>query len=130
MNRLIIVPAFLLVLSSHASAAENYSADYKTCIDKSEGVTSSMLTCNQDELKKQDARLNKNYKLAMSALSAEQKINLRDTQRLWLKYKEANCGMQATLTGGTIDMLFSSGCELDMTQERADTLEWLSNVDN
>ena len=130
MNRIIIVPAFLLALSSHTSAAESYSADYKICIDKSEGVTSNMLNCNQNELKMQDARLNKNYKRAMSVLSAKQKINLRDTQRLWLKYKEANCGMQATLTGGTIDMLFSSGCELDMTRERADTLEWLSNVGN
>lgn len=128
MNRIIIVPAFLLALSSHASATENYSANYKVCIDQSEGVTSNMLNCNKNELKTQDARLNKNYKRAMSVLSAEQKIKLRDTQRLWLKYKEANCGMQATLTGGTIDMLFSSGCELDMTRERADTLEWLSNV--
>ena len=60
----------------------------------------------------------------MAVLPAEKKIQLRDAQRLWIKYRDANCGMYYSFSGGTMDMLNGAGCELSMTKERADTLEW------
>lgn len=118
----------LLLGSLSAFAGANYSPDYAAGIDKSEGITSNMNDCNYAELKHQDSRLNTQYQRAMASLSEEKKRELRDAQRLWLKYKTANCGMFFTLTGGSMDSLSGSGCELDMTLERADTLEWIANI--
>ena len=34
--------------------------------------------------------------------------------------------MYYSLTGGTMDLLEGAGCELNMTLERADSLEWFA----
>ena len=44
-------------------------------------------------------------------------------QRLWIKYRDANCAFAGSATGGTIDQVNGSGCVLDMTQTRAQELE-------
>ncbi|HBN9706510.1 TPA: DUF1311 domain-containing protein, partial [Pseudomonas aeruginosa] len=49
-----------------------------------------------------------------------------DAQRLWVKFRDADCGVYYSLTGGTMDMLNGSGCELAMTKERAESLEWVA----
>jgi uncharacterized protein YecT (DUF1311 family) len=116
----------LLAFSFHASGEEKYSADYGVCMDKSEGITSNLNDCNNEELAKQNLRLNKFYKVAMTSLSTEKQNQLRDTQRIWIKYRDSNCGMYYTLSGGTMDMLNGVGCELSMTQERADELQWFA----
>jgi len=120
----------LLACSLSAFATEHDSASYTACMDKSEGITANMNDCNGAELKRQDARLNTQYQRALASLTAEKKTELRDAQRLWLKYKNAHCGMLYSLSGGSMDSLFGLGCELDMTRERADTLEWIANVNN
>ena len=127
MRRYLITASVLLSISSpYAFAKDDYSAAYGACVAKAEGITSNLNDCNNEELKKQDTRLNKAYKSAMAVLTAEQKTKLRDTQRLWIKYRDADCGMYYALTGGTMDMLNGAGCELSMTQERADALEWFA----
>jgi uncharacterized protein YecT (DUF1311 family) len=56
-----------------AATDDDLSKEYAVCIDKSGGVTVSILECNGDELDRQDARLNDNYKKLMSKLSRDQK---------------------------------------------------------
>ncbi|MNC50414.1 hypothetical protein D3C75_996520 [compost metagenome] len=43
-------------------------------------------------------------------------------QRLWIKYRDADCGLFASLTGGSIDRINGAGYLLDMTKGRADEL--------
>jgi uncharacterized protein YecT (DUF1311 family) len=62
----------------------------------------------------------------MTALSTEKKRALQDAQVLWVKFRDADCGMYYSLTGGTMDLLEGVGCELSMTLERADSLEWFA----
>ncbi|MGR3890333.1 lysozyme inhibitor LprI family protein [Pseudomonas sp. 1152_12] len=125
MNRkTLIVPfatsALLLALSGSASAAEN--AALKKCMD-SANTTVDMVNCNAKETKVQDERLNKAYKTALAAQEGDRKQKLQDVQRLWLKYRDANCAFAGSATGGTIDQVNGSGCLLDMTQSRAQELE-------
>lgn len=116
----------ICTLSTGAFAKDNYSPTYKNCMDKAGGVTSDMLDCSSAELSLQDTRLNLAYKNAMSALSDESKSRLRDAQRIWIKFRDADCGIYYNLSGGTMDSLNGAGCELSMTQERADALEWIA----
>lgn len=124
---LLLTPIIFGVFLSSTFASEKYSAEYENCMDKSEGVTYDMIDCSNKELERQDARLNQTYKSAISVLPAEQKRKLQEAQRLWIKFRDADCGIYYSLTGGTMDMLNGSSCELSTTKERADSLAWISD---
>ena len=103
--------------------SEEYSTQYNDCIDTSEGVTSVMLDCMADETNNQDKLLNINYKKVMLMLDKEKKLELKNAQRLWMKYRDANCNFFIGLSGGTIDSLNVTSCFLDMTAVRANDLD-------
>lgn len=56
----------------------------------------------------------------MQALTPAQQTQLRDAQRLWIKFRDADCELLGSLTGGSIDRITS------MTKQRADDLARLS----
>jgi uncharacterized protein YecT (DUF1311 family) len=117
----------LTTLSLSVSAAEDgYSATYTSCMDASNGVTVNMLDCMFTETEQQDARLNQGYKAAVQGLRVELKTQLRDAQRQWIKFRDADCALLGSLTGGTIDSVNRASCYLGMTKERADDLAWLA----
>ncbi|MBK3434816.1 DUF1311 domain-containing protein [Pseudomonas fluorescens] len=127
MKRSILVVSIIYsVFLSSAFASGRYSAEYGICIDKSGGVTDDMVDCSNEELGRQDTRLNQAYKTAMSVLPTGQKGKLQEAQRLWVKFRDADCSIYYSLTGGTMDMLNGSDCELSITKERADSLVWIS----
>ncbi|NWK75833.1 DUF1311 domain-containing protein [Acinetobacter sp. SwsAc6] len=101
----------------------NLSKQFNGCMDKAGGVTASMVECIAAETKRQDVRLNKAYKNLMNTLSATRKKELQDTQRLWMKYRDANCKFYYDPDGGSIVRVTSAGCFMDMTAQRADELE-------
>ncbi|MEG1042572.1 MAG: lysozyme inhibitor LprI family protein [Pseudomonas sp.] len=113
--------ALLSVIAPFASANDAYSQ----CMNTAQ-TTLAMNDCNGAEIKRQDTRLNAAYKSAMAGLEAEQQGKLRDAQRQWIKYRDANCKLYYSLTGGTIDQLNGAGCVLEMTKARADELLKLS----
>lgn len=126
MKKTTLCAALLLCTTTQAVLAKDgYSAAYSQCMDASGGVTSTMNECSGAEIKRQDARLNQGYKTAMAGLEPAQQGKLRDAQRAWIKYRDANCGMYYTLTGGTMDILNGAACTLRMTKERADELATL-----
>lgn len=86
----------------------------------------NMLNCMGSETEQHDARLNQNYKAAMQALNKGQQNQLRDAQRLWIKFRDADCALLGSLTGGSIDRINSASCFLDMTKQRADDLARLA----
>ncbi len=95
-------------------------------MDASGGVTMNMLDCMGSETEQHDARLNQNYKAAMQALDKGQQNQLRDAQRLWIKFRDADCALLGSLTGGSIDRINNASCFLDMTKQRADDLARLA----
>lgn len=113
----------VITLSAGVQAADDhFSTTYSACMDESRGVTMNMLECMGSETEQQDARLNQNYKAAMQALTPTKQTQLRDAQRLWIKFRDAECTLLGSLTGGTIDSVNSASCFLDMTKKRADDL--------
>ena len=115
-----VASTLFLALCTTASAADNPAL--KKCMD-SANTTADMVNCNAKEAKVQDARLNRAYKTALAAQEGARKQQLQDVQRLWIKYRDANCVFAGSATGGTIDQVNGSGCVLDMTQTRAQELE-------
>jgi uncharacterized protein YecT (DUF1311 family) len=115
-----VASALLLALCGSASAADN--AALKKCMDGA-NTTADMVSCNAKEANLQDERLNKAFKTALAAQEGARKQQLQDVQRLWIKYRDANCSFAGSATGGTIDQVNGSGCLLDMTQTRAQELE-------
>ncbi len=114
------VSVLVLALCGTAAAAENPAL--KKCMDGAD-TTADMVTCNIKETKVQDTRLNKAYQTALAAQEGNRKQQLQDVQRLWIKYRDANCQFIGSATGGTIDQVNGTGCVLDMTQARAQELE-------
>ena len=124
-NWLLAITVTTLSTAAHA-AEDGYSATYTACMNESGGVTMNMLDCMGSETEQHDARLNQNYKTAMQALTPAQQTQLRDAQRLWIKFRDADCALLGSLTGGSIDRINSASCFLDMTKQRADHLAGLA----
>jgi uncharacterized protein YecT (DUF1311 family) len=120
MKKIVLLSA---LFASLAFAEVKLSPSYDKCMDKSGGTTSSMLECADKETKIQDLKLNKAYKNAMKALEPKKQMELKDVQRLWVKYRDAHCGFYEGLTGGTMDSLNTSSCFLEMTAVRVEELE-------
>jgi uncharacterized protein YecT (DUF1311 family) len=57
--------------------------EYSTCLGKSNGVTIEIINCILAETRRQDARLNENYKRLISKLPTERKNALVEAQRAW-----------------------------------------------
>jgi uncharacterized protein YecT (DUF1311 family) len=120
----IVVAILSLSISLSASAQDNLvTKQFSTCIKKSGGVTSAMLDCIAAETKIQDARLNSNYKQVMGSLSPVRKKQLLAAQRLWIQYRDANCGFYADPDGGTSVAVSASDCFLRATASRAQELQ-------
>ena len=110
----------LLAVCGTASAADN--AALTKCMDTA-NTTADMVSCNAKEAKVQDKRLNTAYKTALAAQQGARKQQLQNVQRLWIKYRDANCAFAGSATGASIDQVNGAGCVLNMTQTRAQELE-------
>ena len=101
------------------------SREYGTCMDKSEGVTSKMMDCIGTETTRQDARLNKVYQELMAQLDAANKTRLRDAQKAWITFRDANVSFYSDPNGGTAATVSGADRFLIMTAQRALELEKL-----
>lgn len=87
-----------------------------------------MIDCMGQESERQDARLNRVYKTLMDTLPATRKTALRDAQRVWLKYREANCDFYYDPDGGTMARLQVNDCFMTETAKRAKELEDIQSM--
>ncbi|MFJ4347189.1 lysozyme inhibitor LprI family protein [Pseudomonas sp. NPDC089401] len=119
MNKLYLM--FLACFAPLALAEDNSPA-YSRCMDTASS-TVAMSACIQAESQLQDARLNRVYKQLMAKLEAGPQKGLRDAQRQWIGFRDANCKFHVQASGGTLAQLEGGMCMLDMTRERAAELE-------
>lgn len=110
-----------LASAEGSTSASDYSSAYTTCMD-SNSSTTGMVSCAADETKRQDARLNANYQAGMKTLEGTKRTAMGDAQRLWIQFRDADCAVEAGLTGGTLDRINAQMCLLKATKVRADTL--------
>jgi uncharacterized protein YecT (DUF1311 family) len=76
------------------------------------------IICIKQELNFQDKKLNQAYKKAINKVQPFRKKDLRDIQRMWIKYRDKKCSFyyhKESGSGGLSDML---ECKLDETIKR------------
>jgi len=111
-----------VVGATEPASEPQYSREYAKCMDKTNGVTFDMIECINAETKRQDARLNQNYKALMAAQTGKQRNALLAAQRAWIAFRDANCDFYYDPDGGTAARLAAYSCHLHMTASRADEL--------
>lgn len=119
---ILVVFCFLLGL---AALAQKRRVQRLPC-EKTAVTQLEMNNCAHQEYVKADAEMNRVYKQLMSVLTADQakdQTKLREAQRAWVKYRDANCESESSLNeGGTIYPMVYDFCLASMTEERTKRL--------
>lgn len=110
-------------LASGAQAEEPRSSQYKQCTDR-DSTEVSLRMCADAELKRRDGNLNAAYKEAMSIADGAQKQKLLESQRLWIRMRDATCDAFALkYEGGTLGPRAALDCMIDQTIRRTRDLQ-------
>jgi uncharacterized protein YecT (DUF1311 family) len=104
---------------------EGLSKKYSSCMNRAVS-TQDMVECIGSEYKAQDTRLNNAYNSLQKNLSTDRKKQLLEAQRLWIKYRDANCGFYYDPDGGSMARLSANDCMMTSTAIRAKELENLA----
>ncbi len=123
MKRIAIAAGFVVSGLTCAGAQGQTSTAYAACMDKAGGATFAMQECISGELERQDSRLNAAYKVLMASVGDKRKTQLRDAQRKWVAFRDANCGFYFDPAGGQADRLAANECVVIHTAQRASELE-------
>jgi uncharacterized protein YecT (DUF1311 family) len=102
---------FLIISGCAASAFAQWEPEvehrlspaYSDCQangDAARGVTSAMMSCLGEENERQDAHLNQAYRIVMNRLSTRGKTKLRQSQRVWIKSRDAAAKAAGDRVGG------------------------------
>jgi uncharacterized protein YecT (DUF1311 family) len=96
------------------------------CRDSDGGGPVQRIDCMMAETKRQSAMLDKAYKAALQAVPAAKQQRLREAQREWLKFLDANCDLFYNPESGSSPGEARAFCVMRMTAERKDELTGIS----
>jgi uncharacterized protein YecT (DUF1311 family) len=78
-----------------------------------------MNICAGNEYKAADATLNQVYKQLMAILDDDEKLQLKEVENTWIKYRDTNCEFVADqYKGGSMRPMVQGYCLADMTKRR------------
>ncbi len=120
MRRILIAVPVLAFMAGLPAKAEMFGPDYPPCGDKPS--TLAIVECVQAKTKVSDQRLNAAYKALQTRTDAAQRQPLLAAQRLWVQYRDANCGFYGAQEG-SIRQVQAAECMRSMTEDRAHELE-------
>ena len=122
-HRVCAVLALAGVVAAASASGEDLQT-YEQCQQKAGGVTVQLQACNGAELTKRDAVLNQTYQKLLAALPAGRQGRLRNAERSWLAFADAECDfrMSAEL-GGTDAPLVAESCRLSLMATRIADLQ-------
>ena len=128
-TRKIAVIGLVLLLSTSLAvpADRELTQEHSACLEKAHGITAEMINCMLAETRRQDARLNENYKKLLSKLATERKNALIEAQRAWIRFRDTNCGFYADPEGGSAARMAANECILNATADRAKELQLLTS---
>ncbi len=113
--RLITLAAGLSLIATLAFAGEQGEPGDCT------GSTPEMVDCLNAQRAHWDKELTIAYQALMKSAGPVQHDKLREAERAWIKYRDANCGYYAA-GEGTIARVNAAACLRDMTRQRAQEL--------
>lgn len=112
---------FIAAGASLAVAQDWYEGEFATqCSD--ETTTADIVQCTGGLVDKWDARLNIAYKELADTLEADRRRMLRDAQRSWIAYRDANCAFYRSAEG-SIAAIEGNVCIFALTRDRALEIE-------
>jgi uncharacterized protein YecT (DUF1311 family) len=80
-------------------------------------------TCFYESSKKSDAELNQLYRRVSTVVSGDEVVKLKEAQRLWIQFRDANCAAEHELyLGGTAAPMVRLACLEAMTRHRTEEL--------
>jgi uncharacterized protein YecT (DUF1311 family) len=109
----------LILVLPVPSLAEMFEAEYQQC---SQSNTNDIVTCVGALADEWDKRLNATYKQLMKDSESGEQTALKAAQRLWIKYRDANCGYYYA-GPGTISRIAGAECFRSMTKDRTCELQ-------
>ncbi len=109
----------IFVLHTRAQTSDDIDVDCDNAI-----TTMDMVACADKRYQAADARLNAVYKKSLQDSDAEGAKILRESQRGWISFRDAECLRYRDMArGGTMAPLLQIGCLADMTENRSVELE-------
>ena len=107
-----------------------YSSQLDKCLAKAGAVDFEIAHCNSQEFARQDKSLNAVYAKLVAKLEPDRLEALRKSERLWVQFREAQCGYEATAdAGGTMAPVVHEDCMMRMTFERTKVLQHLLDLE-
>lgn len=116
--RIAIISAAALIGAAAFALAGEQGEPEQRC----DGSTYEIVECLKVQTAQWDKRMTIAYQLMLKAGEPKQREQLRAAQRLWIKYRDANC-LYYGLGEGTIARIEAGYCMKDLTQTRAVELE-------
>jgi uncharacterized protein YecT (DUF1311 family) len=105
-----------LPTQAQTAPSPRYGPEYQACAAL---PTQGIVECVAARTKEWDAKLTAAYQALMGQQSSDaQRNRLRAAQRLWIQYRDANCGYYAA-GEGSISRVEAAECMRSMTEARA-----------
>lgn len=124
---LFIATSFTLSCLAQTRASSRVEAQLKACLDSTENQTTyGMCNCNFVALDRYDKLLNADYKVLLSKLNKAGKAKLIESQRQWVKFKQAEIAFLGERYGnmdGTMWRIVLADKETEFTRNRLLALE-------
>lgn len=79
--------------------------------------------CSEKDYRKWDDELNKVYDHIMASLEERNQFKLREVQKKWIEYRDANCEAEREYHGGSMALMIQAFCLRDNTKDRIKELE-------
>ena len=114
-----IAAALLLAAVAAPAAAQMFDGEYQRC---NQGSTVSTVECVNQHARAWDKRLNTGYKALLARSDPGQREPLKQAQRAWIQYRDANCRFYAS-GEGTLRAVEAAECVRVMTRQRSCELE-------
>lgn len=110
----------VLAMAGGPAGAAMYGEGFAPCGEQAS--TSGTVDCLAAKTRSQDQRLNAAYRDLQKRIDPDQRQPLIEAQRLWVRYRDANCRFYAE-RDGSIRQIEAAECLRAMTADRAGELE-------
>lgn len=110
-----------LFFGSNCSAQHMMAKD-GPCQEAGSGAEST--ACFYHAYKKSDAELNQLYRRVLTVVDGDNLANLQEVQRLWIRFRDANCSAEYDLySGGSAAPMVKLACLEAVTRHRTEELK-------
>ena len=112
----------LIMIGAAAAVFAPYLAMAKDCSRLN--TQTDMNLCEGDNFKQADIQLNAVYAKLMKKISAAGQIKLREAQKSWIAYRDAQCDFETLGTiDGSIHSMVAAQCLADLTEQQTKRLQ-------